>query len=126
LAQTAPETPVIAATSDRTRLEDRFLRLWTDLGGPPLEREYRFAPTRRFRADFVFLSDPKFIVEIDGATQAGVKGGHTSFAGYAAGCEKGNIAQAMGYRFFRLTAAMIVEKHVRPIIELAGPATFRR
>lgn len=35
-----------------SRLENRFETLWRALGGPELEREFRFHPTRRWRADF--------------------------------------------------------------------------
>ena len=34
-------------------LEERFWGVWTSLGGPPLQREVRFHPTRRWRFDFV-------------------------------------------------------------------------
>jgi hypothetical protein len=33
-------------------LEERFMRLWSLAGGPPLEKEYRFHDKRCWRADF--------------------------------------------------------------------------
>lgn len=38
-----------------SRLEDRFLKLWRLVSGPELEKEYRFDPTRRWRADVAHL-----------------------------------------------------------------------
>lgn len=40
-------------------LENRFLHLWEHKGGAPLEREYRFHPERRWKADFAHLGRSK-------------------------------------------------------------------
>ena len=37
-----------------SELETRFATLWDAAGGPELQREYRFAPPRRWRADFAW------------------------------------------------------------------------
>ncbi len=38
--------------SSGSKLEAKLALYWNSLGGPPLEREYRFDPSRRWRADF--------------------------------------------------------------------------
>ena len=48
MAKTLPK-----AIKEPSVLEARFMELWQELGGTPLEREYKFAPTRRWKADFV-------------------------------------------------------------------------
>lgn len=46
-------------------LEDHFLMLWKAVGGPPLEREYRFHAERRWRADFAHLQ-ARVLIEVKG------------------------------------------------------------
>lgn len=78
-----------------------FLFTWRALGGPDCwQLEHRFAPPRRWRFD---LADPetRMAVEIDGATWTA--GRHTRGKGFAADCEKANVATARGWRLFRLT-----------------------
>jgi hypothetical protein len=48
-----------------SRLETRFLLLWRSIDGPPLEREFRFHPKRRWRADFAHLPS-RSLIEIEG------------------------------------------------------------
>ena len=42
-------------------LERQFSNLWQMLGGPELEREHRFEPMRRWRADFAHLASRTLI-----------------------------------------------------------------
>ena len=51
----APESP----------LERQFINLWQMLNGPELEREYRFEPMRRWRADFAHLAS-RTLLEVEG------------------------------------------------------------
>jgi hypothetical protein len=69
------------------------------------EREARCLPGRRFRADW-FLPDqePPVIVEYDGLMRGKA---HASIAGALRDSEKGNVAQAAGFRFYRCNAATI-------------------
>ena len=53
------------------RLEGRFLRLWESLGGPPLEKEFRFHPGRRWRADFAHLPS-RTLIEVEGGFKPSV------------------------------------------------------
>lgn len=60
--------------------------------------EYRFHPTRKWRADFAIPS-AKLLIEIDGGAWSG--GRHTRGAGFIGDCEKLNAAACMGYRVLR-------------------------
>ena len=69
------------------------------------EREYKFHPTRKWRADFCWPEE-KLIVEVEGGTFSG--GRHTNGKGFEADCEKYNTAVCMGYAVLRGTS-----KHVK-------------
>lgn len=72
--------------------------------GKRLRTEYRFCPTRKFRADY-YVPSLNVLIEYEG-----VFGGknpisrHTNVNGYTADCEKYNLAQIFGYRVLRYTA----------------------
>lgn len=95
-------------------LEARFDLFWKALGGSKLTPEYRFNPPRRWRFDYAHLPS-KTAIEIEGGVWSG--GRHTRGKGYEADAEKYNSAAALGWSVFRLTANMISEPHLRPIIE---------
>lgn len=67
-------------------------------------REYRFDPSRRWRADFAFPAS-RILVEVEGGTWQ--HGRHTRGAGYAADCEKYNAATEQGWRVLRYTSEMV-------------------
>ena len=68
-----------------------------------VEREFKFHPVRRWRADFSIPS-LRILIEIDG----GVWGGrHTTGTGFSADCEKMSHAALLGYRVFRFTPEMV-------------------
>lgn len=85
-------------------LEAAFDTLWTQLEGPPLVAEYRFAPPRRWRFDRAHLG-AHVAVEIDGGTRNG--GRHVTGDGFAHDCEKFNAAASRGWLVFRLTGDML-------------------
>ena len=60
--------------------------------------EYRFAPPRKWRADWAFLRE-KIMVEIEGG--AWVQGRHTRGSGFVRDLEKYNRMAIMGYRLIR-------------------------
>jgi very-short-patch-repair endonuclease len=71
---------------------------------PEPVREYRFAPPRRWRADFAFI-DQRLLVEIEGGIWTG--GRHTRGSGFEADAAKYNAATILGYRVLRFSGAMV-------------------
>lgn len=94
--------------------EAAFALMWDDLGGPALERQYRFHPVRRWRADFAHL-ESKTLIEIDGGVW--VRGRHVRPDGFARDCVKTNTATLDGWAVFRLTPDMITPGLLRSIVE---------
>ncbi len=90
-----------------SELEEAFLTWWCTLapGGvqAPVE-EYRFEPTRRWRADFAW-PDSRVMVELEGGAWSG--GRHTRGAGFEGDCTKYNRAVELGWKVFRYTAEML-------------------
>ena len=82
-----------------SRLEKHFEWLWQAMGGPPLEAEFRFHKTRRWRADFAHL-ESRTLIEIEGGIY--VNGRHNRGAGFAADLEKYLEASLAGWRVVRL------------------------
>lgn len=82
--------------------------------GIPFEREYRFAPPRRWRADFrvgtyyghlFHHSHDPLLVEIDGGGY--VAGRHSRGAGMEKDAEKQSAAAILGYRVIRATPRQV-------------------
>ena len=82
-----------------SRLERRFELLWQAVGGPPLEREFRFHPKRRWRADFAHLPS-RTLIEIEGGIW--IQGRHNRAAGFVADMEKYLEATLAGWAVIRL------------------------
>ena len=82
-----------------SRLEKRFEMLWEAQGGPELEKEFRFHPVRKWRADFAHLPS-RTLIEIEGGIY--VNGRHNRGAGFAADLEKYLEAGLSGWRLIRL------------------------
>ena len=99
--------------------------------GIPFEREFRFAPPRRWRADFRILPfyrdhrvspfemmwDPNLLIEVDGGSW--VEGRHTRGKGFEADLEKLNAAALLGYRVLRFTPAMVEDGRAIEVIRQA-------
>ena len=104
-----------------SRLEKRFAALWRAMDGPELEREFRFHPTRKWRADFAHLPS-RTLIEIEGGIY--IHGRHTRAAGFAADIEKYLEAALAGWRVIRLGPDEItfhtVEK-VKRLLEQDAP-----
>lgn len=66
----------------------------------PHEREYRFAPPRRWRADFA-LVEPRILIEIQGGHW--VNGRHNRASGYEKDLERMNAAQLAGWLVLQYT-----------------------
>jgi very-short-patch-repair endonuclease len=85
---------------------------WSVIGGPNLEFEHRFSPTRRWRFDFAHV-ESKTAIEVEGGTWSG--GRHTRGSGYSKDCEKYNAATLAGWSVFRLTREMLSLENIQPI-----------
>lgn len=94
--------------STGSKLESKFAIYWQGLGGPPLEREYRFDPKRRWRADFANISS-RTLIEIEGGIW--IHGRHNRAAGFVADMDKYFEATLAGWTVFRL-ADVHITSHV--------------
>lgn len=78
--------------------------------------EYRFAPGRKWQADFAW-PDRKLLVEFEGAVY--VQGRHTRGKGFEDDCRKYNAAVLHGYRLLRITTDLIEDGHAFDVTEAA-------
>ena len=99
----------------QSRLESRFLLLWRIAAGPPLEREVRFHPSRRWRADFAHLPS-RTLIEIEGGIY--VNGRHNRAAGFAADLEKYLEATLAGWRVVRLGPSQLNQENLNRLTDL--------
>lgn len=99
--------------------ETKFFILWQELseeiGGIPLEREFKFLPDRRYRFDFAHPTT-RVAVELEGGHWMKGGGRHNRGSGFEADCLKYFEAVADNWKVFRLTASMITEENVRRIM----------
>ena len=100
-----------------SRLENRFETLWRALGGPVLEKEFRFHPVRKWRADFAHLPS-RTLIEIEGGIY--VNGRHNRGAGFAADLEKYLEAALAGWRVVRLGPNELTVPHVERLVALVS------
>lgn len=98
-------------TRGPSHLEEKFARLWADVGGPPLEREFKFHSQRRWRADFCHAPS-RTLIEIEGGA---FNGRHTKAKGFLADAEKYLAAYLAGYALIRLTAPQLTTENVTAI-----------
>jgi very-short-patch-repair endonuclease len=94
------------AAKSRTpsRLERRFELLWRTVDGPALEPEFRFHPTRKWRADYAHI-ESRTLIELEGGVWVG--GRHTRAAGFVADAEKYLEATLSGWRVVRLVDSQL-------------------
>ena len=88
---------------------ETLLAVQLEQAGIPFEREYRFAPPRRWRADF-YVHDGRWgfnalLVEIDGG--AFIAGRHSRGTGVENDAEKQSAAAILGFRVIRCTPAQV-------------------
>ena len=98
-----------------SRLESRFEILWRALGGPELEKEFRFHQVRKWRADFAHLPS-RTLIEIEGGIY--VHGRHNRGAGFAADLEKYLEAALAGWRVVRLGSNELTVPHIERLVAL--------
>jgi very-short-patch-repair endonuclease len=99
-----------------SQLEDILLHQMQLVGLPTPEREYRFAPPRRYRADFAY-PDKKILVEVQGGIYT--RGAHSRGTGLERDYEKINLAQLLGYKVFQFSRKMIESGEAISILENA-------
>ena len=69
-------------------------------------REHTFAPPRKWRADFAWLTGThKVLLEVEGGSW--IAGRHTRGKGFEADCEKLNEAALDGWIVLRVTTGMV-------------------
>ena len=98
-----------------SKLEQRFALLWRSMNGPALEREFRFHPTRKWRADFAHLPS-RTLIEIEGGIW--IRGRHTTPSGFTADAEKYLEAALAGWRVLRLVDQQIKAPMIERIVSL--------
>lgn len=91
-----------------SRLEERFLELWQAVQGPPLEREFRFYPARKWRGDFVHVAS-RTIYELDGMVW---NGGHTRGDGYTRDRQRDFEAHCVGWTVVRLVEPLLTKENI--------------
>lgn len=77
------------------------------------QAEYKFHPTRKWRADY--LLGKSVLVEIEGG--AYTQGRHTRGAGFEADCMKYNAAISLGYRLYRFTTQQVLSGKAREFLK---------
>ena len=82
------------------------------------EQEFKFHPTRKWRADF-HLKDKKILVEVEGGIWS--NGRHTRGKGYLGDLEKYNEATMMGYQVIRFSTEQVKSgKAIEQIEKMVG------
>jgi very-short-patch-repair endonuclease len=97
-------------------LESAFLVACRQLGLPEPEREFRFAPPRRWRADFAWPT-LRVLVEIEGGIWTG--GRHTRGSGFEADMAKYNAAALAGWTVLRFGGTAIKSGNAARMTALA-------
>ena len=80
-----------------------------------LEREYRFHPTRKWRADFANV-ESRTLIEVEGGIYIAGGGRHNRAAGFLADLEKYLEAALAGWRVVRLAEPLITAPLVERLI----------
>ena len=102
----------------------KFDLMWRFIGGIPLEREYKFHPTRKWRFDYFHNSG--VAIELEGGIYTG--GRHTRGSGFLKDMEKYNDAASRGILVFRVPSHKISAEWLRPIvatIKKGGSSAYR-
>lgn len=72
--------------------------------GIGFEQEYRFHPTRKWRADFL-ISNTRILIEVEGGIWS--QGRHTRGTGYIGDMEKYNAAAILGFQVLRFSTQQV-------------------
>jgi hypothetical protein len=91
-----------------------FEATWRLLGGPELETEHCFHPTRQWHSDY--LHRPSMtLIELEGGAFSG--GRHTRGKGFVEDALKYNTATLMGYRVIRIATGMATPTYLESLIK---------
>jgi len=85
------------------KYDAKIVLAWFKQHGIEAVAEYRFAPPRKWRADF-FIA-PDILLEVEGAVWT--QGRHTRGSGFVKDMEKYNQAAVLGYRILRTTPSEV-------------------
>jgi hypothetical protein len=97
----------------RQQFARQFEATWKLLGGPELETEHYFHPTRQWHSDY--LHRPTMtLIELEGGVHS--KGRHVRPGGFIEDCFKYNTATLMGYRVIRIATGMATPSYIETII----------
>lgn len=99
-------------------LEEQMLFQMRAVGIPEPQREFRFAPPRRWRFDFCW-PDRMLAAEVEGGTWAPGRSRHTTGVGFEGDCEKYSEATIQGWAVLRLTGTMVQDGRAIGLIERA-------
>lgn len=97
-------------------LEDNLANQIKWIGLKEPEREYKFAPGRKYRCDFAW-PDKRLLVEVEGGIYT--KQAHGSITGILRDVQKYNLAAELGYKVLRVTPDMIKSGEALNLIERA-------
>ena len=98
--RSADYTKLRVVVSKSALRERAFLALLAQAGIPVPIPEFRFHPTRKWRADYVW-ADAKLALEVEGGVWT--RGRHTRGAGFLADIQKYNALACAGWRLLRVT-----------------------
>jgi very-short-patch-repair endonuclease len=101
----------------KSKLEGKVQEILDEIQNkPPVWKEFRFNPERRWRADFA-IPDISLLIECEGGTW--VKGAHTRGAHFSSDAEKYNWAALNGWIVLRFSSDMIAKGEAKKTIERA-------
>jgi hypothetical protein len=87
-----------------SHLEESYYMQLARLEVPRPEREFKFHPTRKWRADFAW-PERFLLVEIEGGVYS--RGRHTRGKGFETDMTKYNAATMAGYKLLRFSGGMV-------------------
>lgn len=95
-----------------SHLERKFRLLWAAIKGPELEQEFKFHPTRRWRADFAHHAS-QTLIEVEGGIHS--YGRHNRASGFIKDAEKYLEANLLGWRVIRLVGEQLTPETLERI-----------
>ena len=96
------------AISKKNEAEDVLEQMLND-EGYVADREYRWHPTRKFRADFALVQDG-ILIEIEGS-------GHRTYTRFVSDIDKYNQATLHGWRLLRCQPKQVDEGYIIDLLE---------